>query len=290
MLSAMLRIEAIALFIVMSLPAITRAAPKAADLVRVDAIYDASRAASDHIITIGVRFRMVQGWHIYWKNAGDAGIPTTVTFDLPPNWTADEVEYPTPQVFKLPGDITDYGYEKEVMLLSVLHVPPGDPLTMAESLKVKAKYLVCERICIPGQATVDLNIDTGRASNSETHNEFAKWNSALPKAVAVEVKSENSDGGAELTVRGELGNSWSNDPLVFIPEAMESANVQILKVDREEKEFVAHLKVQPLPGQRLAKADRLSGLITQMSADGSDRRAVSFTVPLATGPTSRPNQ
>src|ERR1700754_3157864 len=46
-------------------------------------IVSMSNAASGLALRLGLLFRLSQGWHIYWKNAGDAGSPPQLSFTQP---------------------------------------------------------------------------------------------------------------------------------------------------------------------------------------------------------------
>ena len=67
---------------------------------------------------LGVHITIDPGWHVYWKNPGDAGLPTSATLSLPDGFTAGPLEFPTPSRFEQPGDIVVFGYENSVMLLT----------------------------------------------------------------------------------------------------------------------------------------------------------------------------
>src|SRR3954469_3312524 len=45
----------------------------------------------------GVRLQHDAGWHTYWKDPGDSGLPTTVAWNLPKGVTAGPLEWPEPQ-------------------------------------------------------------------------------------------------------------------------------------------------------------------------------------------------
>src|SRR5271168_3908009 len=66
---------------------------------------------------LGVHFVIDPSWHIYWKNPGDAGLPTRVKLTLPDGFTAGPLQFPTPSRFEQPGGIVIYGYENSVTLL-----------------------------------------------------------------------------------------------------------------------------------------------------------------------------
>ena len=62
----------------------------------------------------GLYFRLEPGWHIYWKNAGDAGEPPHVRWELPKGITATPLRFAAPKRLPL-GPLMDYGYEGEAL-------------------------------------------------------------------------------------------------------------------------------------------------------------------------------
>jgi len=121
---------------------------------------------------VAIRQEIDPGWHTYWQNPGEAGIPTSVSWHLPEGVTAGALRWPTPAVFS-DGTVTNYGYEKDVTLLV--------PLTTSRSAKtgiaqLTVNLLACEHMCIPGQAklSLDLQKPSGAAAI------FAAARNALP--------------------------------------------------------------------------------------------------------------
>jgi thiol:disulfide interchange protein DsbD len=101
----------------------------------------------------GLYFKLEPGWHIYWKNPGDAGLPPQVQWTLPSGITAGPLQFPAPK--RLPiGPLMDFGFEDEVLLPLKLNVAktaqPG-----GATLHVKVDWLVCREVCIPGHAELD---------------------------------------------------------------------------------------------------------------------------------------
>ena len=110
----------------------------------------------------GLRLALDPGWHTYWRDPGDAGLPTTLQFTLPPGVHVGALQWPKPRVFKAAGDLTCYGYEGKALLLAAITVDPG---YSAESLALRAKatWLVCKDICQPGKADVILVLHRQKA-------------------------------------------------------------------------------------------------------------------------------
>ena len=108
--------------------------------------------------TVALRFLHEPHWHTYWLNPG-TGLPTALTWTLPPGFKAGEIQWPAPVVLKdHTGTIIGNGYEGE-LFLPVKITPPADlkPGTNVE-LVAAAEWLMCEEICVPGKATVKLSL------------------------------------------------------------------------------------------------------------------------------------
>ncbi|HET6522033.1 MAG TPA: protein-disulfide reductase DsbD domain-containing protein, partial [Geminicoccaceae bacterium] len=43
---------------------------------------------------VALRLRMAEGWHTYWRNPGDSGLPTTIEWTLPEGFEASEIVWP----------------------------------------------------------------------------------------------------------------------------------------------------------------------------------------------------
>jgi DsbC/DsbD-like thiol-disulfide interchange protein/cytochrome c biogenesis protein CcdA len=124
-----------------------------ASLVAAEASVQPGRA-----FTVALKLEHQPGWHTYWINAG-TGYPTKLTWDLPPGWTAGDIQWPTPEkILDRTGAITGNGYHGTVYLPVTL-TPPKD-LKAGESvtLRAKAEWLMCEKECIPGEANVAVTL------------------------------------------------------------------------------------------------------------------------------------
>jgi len=108
--------------------------------------------------SVGVHFLMNEGWHIYWRNAGDSGIPTDVEWKLPEDFGVSELTWPLPEKFEVPPPLITFGYEDEVLLLA--QITPPTTIAAGENvlLQATARWLECEKICIAGEQTIELNL------------------------------------------------------------------------------------------------------------------------------------
>jgi thiol:disulfide interchange protein DsbD len=133
-------------------------------------------------VTVALEEVIAPQWHTYWKNPGDAGSPTQVTWTLPPGWTAEGIQWPRPK--RLPvGPLMDYGYEGKVWLLTKLTAPadakPGETVT----IRAAASWLVCKNICVPEEAALTLNVVVGEGKpDAAVAKDFAATRALLPIA------------------------------------------------------------------------------------------------------------
>ncbi len=115
-------------------------------------------------LTVAVRMRLDDGWHGYWQNPGEGGMPTSVEWELPPGWRAGPLQYPVPVRFENAG-LVGFGYAGEVVLPVVLDVPP-DARGRVE-LRTRLRWLTCDAsACVPGNAELALALGPGDAPSA----------------------------------------------------------------------------------------------------------------------------
>jgi thiol:disulfide interchange protein DsbD len=107
-------------------------------------------------LVAGLRLQMDPGWHTYWLNPGDAGLPTKARWQLPEGFSAGELQWPRPGRF-MTGPLVSYGYEHEVLLPVEIQVPS----TISSSsvrLAARVSWLECQEVCLPGKAELELSL------------------------------------------------------------------------------------------------------------------------------------
>ena len=107
---------------------------------------------------VGLHETIAPGWHTYWINPGDSGEPLRIEWALPAGFSAGEIGWPNPERIRV-GPAMTYGYSREVVLPIALRAPPdlspGTPVTLTG----RASWLVCEKECIPEEASVTLSLN-----------------------------------------------------------------------------------------------------------------------------------
>src|SRR6201985_1201212 len=112
---------------------------------------------SGNVLLGGIAFQLQQGWHTYWRNPGDSGVPPRFDFSKSENVEAVTVLWPAPQKFDDGAGGVSLGYHDQVVLpLRVFTKTDEKPIT----LRAAIDYAVCEKICIPVQANAELTFNS----------------------------------------------------------------------------------------------------------------------------------
>ena len=143
---------------------------------------DAAAATPGHAFTLGLRFRLHPGWHIYWRNPGAAGEPPSWRPIVPPGSQVGPVAWPAPGVVR-EGPLVTYAYTGQVLLTRRIRAPAAMPPSSAGFIvSVPAHWLICKDICVPERADLTLRLPWGGAAASNHAGAFAAAAAALPRA------------------------------------------------------------------------------------------------------------
>src|SRR5437867_10922858 len=151
------------------------------ELVRAELLAATNAVVPGKPFTVGLLLRMAPAWHTYWKFSGDAGLPSELKWKLPSGWKIGEIQWPIPLKTIDPGDIQTYGYENEVLLMQEI-TPPAKIDNASVALAADANWLVCERICIPGSATLQFELPNSTASEPKNTDLFGRFGRLLPQS------------------------------------------------------------------------------------------------------------
>lgn len=119
--------------------------------------------------TVALRVTLDPGWHTYWTNGGDAGLPLNAVWRLPDGSTAGAVQFPTPSLMPEPPLMT-YGYTDEVVYLAELELPAGLAPGQTVQLEASADWLACAELCLPaaGDVSWSVRVTTGEPERDAT--------------------------------------------------------------------------------------------------------------------------
>lgn len=250
-------------------PAGVAAAAPPANLVQAELLADVATIQPGKPFTFGVKLKIHPGWHVYWKYAGDSGMPTKIKWKFPTGFEAGEVEFPIPKRIELPGGVVNYGYEDEVVLMTRV-MPPSDlKVGSTADLLADVSWLVCEDSCIPGKASLKLSILVDSSAPSANEKVFQTWKSQLPaKGQASDLNLKLADDGAFVA---QVNPPAFAKELTWFPAPPAGAGVE----DASPKESTFTFKLAPP-----AKKDDRMGFLVAYTDETGHRRGVEFVVEL----------
>jgi DsbC/DsbD-like thiol-disulfide interchange protein/cytochrome c biogenesis protein CcdA len=129
---------------------------------------------------LAIYMRPTPGWHGYWLNPGDAGLPMDVKWELPKGFAVGPLRYPVPTRLTV-ADLMNYVYERDYAVLVRLKVPVDARGTIP--IRANAHWLACtDRICVPEQGELSLDLPVGNGTPNRA--QFDEWRQALPRPLA----------------------------------------------------------------------------------------------------------
>ncbi len=123
-------------------------------------IAEQSSVVPGSTVSLGLHLEMEPGWHVYWINPGDAGIPPSIAWSEMRGVRPDSLQWPTPDTMAVEPLMT-YGYGEEVLLPFEAKVDADAKGSIV--LKGHAKWLECKDICVPGKADLELILPVAAA-------------------------------------------------------------------------------------------------------------------------------
>ena len=224
------------------------------ELVKVELIADTDAIVPGKPFTVGLLLRMAPNWHTYWKYSGDAGLPTDIKWNVPPGWQVGEIQWPVPLSLKDPGDIETYGYSDEILLMQ--QITPPDKIDNAQiKLTAEANWLVCERLCIPGSAKLQITLAKSTTSKPANESIFARYRKLLPRpwSDGRAVVAQTNRAGNEVTLTIKNAGFLTQHLFVdFYPLPDEKAIVGHPKVEKNGEELRIRIPFETSPPTQIS--------------------------------------
>ncbi|HEV8502363.1 MAG TPA: thioredoxin family protein [Casimicrobiaceae bacterium] len=229
---------------------------------------------------VALKLTLDKGWHTYWRNAGDSGLPTTLAWTLPAGISAGPIEWLPPQLLPA-GPLTNYGYEGVAWHPVTLHAAPGAALGSHVALAARADWLVCRETCIPEGADLTLTLPVATQAVDDPRDgaaiTAARARVPAPLAAGWSASARGEGQRVALELRPPAGAA---DPgvLRFFPNddgRIEPSGAQALA--RRGNDYVLTL---PVAWQLDKGFTRVTGLLAASGAGFGGARAATIDVPL----------
>jgi len=252
---------------------------------------DAAATSPGDTFFVGIEIEMEKGWHTYWENGGDAGLPTTVEWKLPPGFTAGPILWPVPHRYEEEGDIVTFGYEDRVLLLTEVITADSTELSSAV-IHARVDWLQCKELCIPGGASVGLKVpveQVSRPAGPDVATQFRKSISQLPVPAAslpgvlvhpflsVDAVPPGGEATVAIVFAGLPGATPEGS--IFFPRLSNEIVMRdgTFRSDGESLALVVPMRIDPsvTPGSTV-----ILSAVSRIARQGGEGWALSFDVPI----------
>src|ERR1700760_462216 len=168
---------------------------------------------SGSVLLGGIAFQLQPGWKTYWRTPGDSGVPPRFDFSKSENIDAVTILWPAPSKFDDGAGGHSLGYHDQIVLpLRIVAKNADKPVT----LRAAVNYAVCEKLCIPVEATAELPF-TSVASTED---------SALFAALDAVPKPANVGDPNPLTIR-DVRRDGKSTVLVDVAAPSDSSTISL---------------------------------------------------------------
>jgi len=239
--------------------------------------------------TVALRLAIEPGWHTYWRNPGESGLPTTLDWRLPEGYAAGAIAWPAPRALPA-GPLVNYGYEGEVFHLVPLTVPADAKVGSTATLAARADWLVCKETCIPEGADVKLTLPVAAHAGVAARfgPRIVSTRDALPRAAPAAWNAQASASGATIALNVAAGGEPQRRVTFFADREREIEPSAPQKVAQRDGRIDLAL---PLSHELAPGFSRLQGVLTAdpgFRVDGKVVNAVTLDVAVTGTPTPGP--
>jgi DsbC/DsbD-like thiol-disulfide interchange protein len=283
-------VAALTMFLAASGSPAAAAPPQERNQVKATLLADVVAVKPGATFNVGVLLEIAPGWHVYWTNPGDSGLPTQVKFQFPEGFKVGDLRYPTPSRFSTPDGAASFGYSGSVLLTAPVEAPAELMKDQKElRLGASATWLVCKEVCLPGTAKPELTLPISNDAAPANEALFKKWAEQVP----VDAKDSPDVAKLEWTPTGDkaageraLVVTWKQaapQDVNLFPGPDEALDVRTMDAKTEGSQTRMVVGVRVLAGQK-AKADHLPAVLGYTDKNGT-RRGVKtdIAVPAADG-------
>jgi DsbC/DsbD-like thiol-disulfide interchange protein/cytochrome c biogenesis protein CcdA len=248
--------------------------PVPTDLVSADLVAEAASIAPNATVWVDLRLAIKPGWHVYWQNPGDSGLPTAIDWVLPQGFSAGRISWPAPEHFVQNG-IGNYGYTESANLLVPISAERGVTTGQTAVFTAEASWLVCSDICIPGGASLSLALPVTPQQpvpDPSAASLFAAARSRLPVPAPFESRFSASAGEYRIMVPAAAFGELRNPTGTFFPidgSLIDAAAEP--EVSRRSDGLEIGLKRAARPGGVKSLPATLDGVLVLRGAGGGER-------------------
>ena len=212
--------------------------------------------------------KLEPGWHVYWKNPGDSGLPLDFQWSLPEGFAAGDIHYPVPERIII-GPLVNFGHQGAPIFLVPITAPASAAPGTEVEVELAATWLICADICVPeeGAFALTLPVAPAPAANPEGAAAVAAGRRDLPQSWTGSAEFDASP--REVVLKAALPAEKFKEAFYFpsTDGLIEPSAPQ--KIRRSGDRLVVSMK----PGYALdsGAVDDFSGVLVFAGEDGTER-------------------
>lgn len=255
-----------------------------AEHMRVSLLSNGFDAQQPHRLQVLLRLQPEAGWHTYWQNPGDTGLPTRIVWQLPAGASAGAIQWPVPERIDFDG-LINFGYHGDTLLPVELSFDRQLDAARSAAARIPivatVKWLICKDVCIPGQIRLQLDVPAvtqvatpDRVAGDARDDVFERALDAIPLSVT-NVDARYRVEGETLQVRIPIDGlpAMRRQPTLFFTKkgVVDNRQLPVFAVDDDALVYTA---------QKDRYLEQPPASLVLILADGErgDRRANAYSV------------
>jgi DsbC/DsbD-like thiol-disulfide interchange protein len=178
----------------------------------------ASGPLKDGHYEAGLEFMLEPGWHTYWRYPGEAGIPPLIDTSGSANLKSVEVLFPVPERY-------DDGFSESIVYHNGIVLPiriQPETADQPMTLSLDVFFGICNEICVPGDASLTLDLVPDDQTDSLAQTLIARDLDAVPDvgpSEDLQIKTVTlSASGDALDIEVQAPEGTSPDLFAAAPE------------------------------------------------------------------------
>lgn len=228
---------------------------------------------ADNKTYICLNFTIENGWHLYWLNSGDTGIPTEITWNLPDGIEISNELWPIPKAFEVDG-LVSYGYENNASIFYEIIFKDYSEIHNKD-ITCKIKSLICKDVCIPFDTVITFNLSNLKSRFNQNELKDLLNNQFPNKEHSLELFGKIEGDKVLLEIKNNLENETIESFSFFPFENGIFKNVLENEFYKELESYIIKIEFDPF---RTHIPEKLEGILILFYSENNSRIKKSFEI------------